>query len=146
MVSKPDFAPRAENHGVHIWAGMKKILSDERMKRTSRENAPVPDAGCRKQGFSLKSPGSAGSSFSSSSFVQPGWVKSPVLTTVIPFFAAQSSSRPGFRSPLVAMEKWECMCRSAMNFMLLLPVQDPEPDVGNIPLSSGFYHAFRPWL
>jgi len=35
--------------------------------------------------FNLKSPGSAGISFSFISANHPGWVKSPVPTTVIPF-------------------------------------------------------------
>src|SRR5215467_1036083 len=62
-------------------------------------------------------PGSAGTSFSLSSALHAGWVKSPVATTPIPLRAAQWARCSRSRSRLVAREYFEWMCRSAWKRM-----------------------------
>ncbi len=54
--------------------------------------------------FSLKKPGSAGSSSSQSCANQAGWVKSPVATTSMPLTAAQAAKPCKLLDLLVARE------------------------------------------
>ena len=67
--------------------------------------------------LSLYSPSCAGSSFSRSSSLHTGCVRSPVPMRSSPFFLAHISRNSGTHSLLVARAYFECICKSAINII-----------------------------